>query len=137
MERTKSKRSTPQTDTTQEVSFQRMKPPKKQSGDLIQQTRDAIDEKFKKNPIIFPNKTLLKWIEVYCPNCFTEIAGKMEKRHLFAPYKDIYHQNFKLILNEVVKFLKRKGYSDHYEWLSREMQNDLLEIEQMYSAIRD
>ena len=109
--------------------FKRTKQPKKSCSDIVQETKDAIEKRFQENPIVFPNRKLLKWVEVYCPNCYVKIAGKLEQRHLFDPSKDIYSQNFELIMIEVTTFLKKHGYTTKYEWLSREMQNDLLTIE--------
>lgn len=111
----------------QEIQFKRTA--KKSCFDVIQNTKDNIEKKFKENPPVLPNKKLLKWVEVYCPNCFLKIAVKLEQRHLYKQSQDIYNQDFKLIMIEVTKFLKKHGFDNNYEWLSREMQNDLLTIE--------
>jgi len=40
---------------------------------LIEQVKESIETQMTLNPPVIPNKTLLKWVEVYANNCFVKI----------------------------------------------------------------
>jgi len=96
---------------------------------LIEQVKESIETQMTLNPPVIPNKTLLKWVEVYANNCFVKIEEAMRKSPEYNSCVDIYHQNFSLILSTVNQFLAFHNCSTSHTWMDRGMQDDLSSID--------
>lgn len=97
---------------------------------LIEETQNRINLQLELYPVLVPNKTLLKWVEMYANNCFVKIEESLQRNIQYKVDMDIYHQDFHLILTTVNSFLHSHNCSTLHEWMDRGMQDDLIKINQ-------
>ena len=90
--------------------------------------RTKKSAKIKQLPI--PNKTLLRWVEENAPNVFKLVKKKIEKKQAYNKGRDIYHQDFPLVLRTIWQTIKDFDKHNHDHYLSPEMKYILSEIEE-------
>lgn len=108
---------------------------KKQTKNTIAKVWEGIEIHFKRNPVPIPNRTLLRWVEEYCPYSFGKIYTIIQKSSAYDTSKDIYHQEFSLIILTVNQYLENNGFNARYSFMSRKMQEALLSIENQLKPI--